>query len=141
MKKLIAVILTPIFLGLCVWAFLEGRKEMQKERERERPVQTAPRAKTEPDGSQVVEFDPETLRISGVAAESVSGALSIDAIVTADGSEWYFAKIREGVFQRKRCETSVCSVSQETVVTRGAQILLSEERKGIIRIGEEGGGK
>lgn len=140
MKKLIALILTLVFLGLSIWAFLEKRNEMQKEREREKPVQTAPRAKKEADDSSVVEFDPETLRLSGVISEAVNGPLQTDAVVTADGSAWYFAEIRPGVFQRKRCETSACSVSQEKVVTRGAQMLLSEERKGVIRVGEEGGG-
>lgn len=140
MKKLIALILTPVFLGLCVWAFLEGRKEMQKERDRERPVQGEPRIKKVADGSSVIEFNEETLRLSGVASENLSGPIRTDAIVMADGNAWYFAEIREGVFQRKRCVSPTCPVTQERVVVRGAQILLSEERKDVIRIGEEGGG-
>ena len=140
MKKLVAFIFIPVFLSLGVWAFLEGRKEMQKEREREKPVQTAPRAKKESDGSFVIEFNSGTLQFSGVSAENVTGPLGTDAIVTADGNAWYFTEVRPGAFQKKRCPSPSCPVSQEKVVVRGAQMLLSEERKGIIRIGEEGGG-
>ena len=140
MKKLIALILISAFLIFGVWAFLEGRKEMQKEREREKPVQTAPRVKKQSDGSSVIEFEPETLRLSGVVAENINGPLKSDAIVAAHGDAWYFVEISPGVFQRKRCTSSACSVSREKVVVRGAQMLLSEERKDTIQIGEEGGG-
>lgn len=141
MKKLLLAIFISVFLGFSVWTFLKDQKEMQKERQREKPIQTQPRTKKDASGSLSVEFDPETLQISGVLTETVNGPLGADAIVTADGGAWYFAEVRSGVFQRKRCVTEVCTVLQEKVVTRGAQMLLSEERKGITQIREEGDGR
>ena len=140
MKKLVTVFLIPVFGGLCIWAFLEGRKEMQKEREREKPVQTAPRAKKEADGSVAIEFDQETLRLSGINSKVFTGPLEVNSIVIADGIDWYFSETEPGVFRRKRCAANGCSVSNEKIVIQGAQILLSEEKKGIIRIGEDSGG-
>ena len=140
MKKLFTIFLIPIFMGLGIWGFLEGRKEMQKEREREKPVETAPRFKKEADGSSVIEFDQETLRLSGVNSKVITGALEVNSTVMADGSEWYFSETEPGIFHRKRCVSNGCAVSNEKVVVQGTQVLLSEERKGIIRIGEDGGG-
>lgn len=141
MKKIIAVFLIPFFGGLCIWAFLEGRKEMQKEREREKPVQTAPRAKKEADGSVAIEFDQETLRLSGINSKYVTGPLEVNSIVISDGIDWYFLETKPGVFRRMRCAANGCSVLNQKIVTQGAQILLSEEKKGNIRIGEDSGGK
>lgn len=140
MKKVVTVVLVPIILAFGVWAFLQGRKEMQKEREREKPVQTAPRAKKTEDGATTLEFDSETLRLSDVKTQKISGELPVDAIVFADGSGWYFVETQAGVFQRRSCEPGNCTVSGESVVVNGAQTLLSEERKNIIQIGEESKG-
>lgn len=139
MKKLMVFLFLTLLVGLGIWAFIEGRKEMQKEREREKPVQTEPRTKKEPDGTSVVELEPETLKLSGIVIERVRGLLKQDAIVVADGSVYYFTELRPGVFARKICASGACIAADEKVVIHGAQVLLSEERKGIIRIGEEGG--
>ncbi len=139
MKRIILIfLLLMIFVG-SVFAFLEGRKEMQKEREREKPVDTPPRVKATSNGS-VIEFDGPTLAISGIVAEKTSGPISVNCIVTADGKPWYYAEVSPRVFLRKPCSSEACVVSDETIVTRGAQMLLSEERKNIIKIGEDGGG-
>ena len=140
MKKLFTIFLIPIFMGLGIWTFLEGRKEMQKERDREKPVETASRFKKEADGSSVIEFDQETLRLSGVNSKVITGALEVNSTVMADGIEWYFSETKPGIFHRKRCVSNGCAVANEKVVVQGAQVLLSEERKGIIRIGEDSGG-
>lgn len=138
MKKLILALLLPLVISAGVFAFLEGRKEMQKEREREKPVQTPPRVKETPNGS-VIEFDKETFALSGLLTEKTTGSLNINSIVTADGKTWYYAEVGQRLFTRKPCSSAVCEVSNETIVTRGAQTLLSEERKNIIRIGEDSG--
>ena len=140
MKKLFTIFLIPLLIGLGIFAFLEGRKEMQKEREREKPVETAPRFKNEADGSTVIEFDQETLRLSGVNSKIITGALEVNSTVMADGIEWYFSETGPGIFHRKRCASNGCSVSNEKIVVTGTQVLLSEERKGIIRIGDDSGG-
>ena len=139
MKKLILILLLPAVIASGVYFFLEGRKEMQKEREREKPVLTPPRVKEAGDGV-VIEFDESTLAISGLKLERATGPLGMNAIVTADGKAWYYAEVDKRVFMRKPCSSSVCAVSDEMVVTLGAQMLLSEERKNFIKIGEDSGG-
>ena len=139
MKRSIFVFLLMLIVAAGVFAFLEGRKEMQKEREREKPVETPPRIKTTSNGS-VIEFDESTFAISGIFSEKVSGSINVNYIVTADGKPWYYAEVGPRVFLRKLCASEACLVSNESVVTRGAQMLLSEERKNMIKIGEEGGG-
>lgn len=139
MKKAVLILLLLVVIAGSVFAFLEGKKEMQKEREREKPVETPPRVKSTPNGS-VIEFDELTLALSGIVAEKISGPVNINCIVTADGKPWYYAEISPRTFLRKPCSSEACAVSNETIVTRGAQMLLSEERKNLIKIGEEGGG-
>lgn len=139
MKKIILIIIVPVIVVGGVFAFLEGRKEMQKEREREMPVETPPRLKETPNGS-VIEFDETTLTLSGIATEKINGPLNINSIVTADGKAWYYAEVAERIFMRKPCASPACEVSNMTIVTCGAQTLLSEERKDIIKIGEDSGG-
>ncbi len=60
MKRFLLLLSLPLILGLSTWAFMEGRKEMQKERDREKPVQTPPRVKKTSDGSVIIEFDKAT---------------------------------------------------------------------------------
>ena len=139
MKRIILIFFFLVIVAASVLAFLEGRKEMQKEREREKPVKAPLRLKTTPRGS-VIEFDESTLALSGIVVEKISGLVKVNSIVTADGKPWYYAEVSPRVFLRRPCPSEACAVSEETIVTRGAQMLLSEERKNIIKIGEEGGG-
>ncbi len=139
MKRIVLIVLLLVIVAGSVFAFLEGRKEMQKEREREKPVKAPLRVKATTRGS-VVEFDEPTLALSGIVAEKISGLVKVNSIVIADGKPWYYAEVSPRVFLRKPCSSEACAVSDETIVTRGAQMLLSEERKNIIKIGEEGGG-
>ncbi len=138
MKRFLLLLSLPLILGLSTWAFMEGRKEMQKERDREKPVQTPPRVKKTSDGSVIIEFDKATYALSGIASQTSDGPLKTAAIVSADGQSWYYAETSPGIFQRKKCVEVQCPTKNETVVVQGAQLLLSEERKGKIKMGEGG---
>lgn len=71
-----AFLLTVIGLvvaGLATWGFIEGRKELASEAERERPVQVPSRVLAEPDGIAVV-FDAATQKRADIAVAPVRTA-------------------------------------------------------------------
>src|ERR1700686_3448626 len=65
-----------VLAGLLVFAFLQGRKEIAQEREREKPIKTPARTARDANGDVIVTLNPETqtqigLRTDAVAAETV----------------------------------------------------------------------
>lgn len=58
---------------LAVWGFMEGRKELALEQERERPVQVPSRVVAQADGTAVV-FDADTQTLGGIAVIPVQAA-------------------------------------------------------------------
>lgn len=72
MKKkpfILATIATAV-AGLAVWGFIEGRKELALEAERERPVQVPSRVVAQPDGTALV-FDADTQKRADIVAAPV----------------------------------------------------------------------
>ncbi len=62
-KSLKWIIVTVVAIGVIgglTFAFIEGRKEMAREREREKPVKTPPRTSRSPGGEAVIKLDAET---------------------------------------------------------------------------------
>lgn len=147
-------------IALLIWAFLEGRKELAMEQERERPIK-APLRVSIVHGENVITLDAATQKISGivtaplaphfsggVGGNHVAGALVPDAdVVWLDGKAWVYARRGSEQFIRKEIATdrlaeNVWGVEKnvspgEHVVTQGAQQLLSEEFRAQIRVGED----
>jgi hypothetical protein len=59
-KWLIGIVAVVGVVGGLTFAFVEGRKEMAREREREKPVKTPPRTSQSPGGEAVIKLDAET---------------------------------------------------------------------------------
>ena len=64
-KPLIAGVAIIVLLALAIWGFLAGRKELEMERERERPVKAPTRVVTE-QGERVVLMDDKTRARAGL---------------------------------------------------------------------------
>ena len=79
---------------LLVWAFLEGRHEMAKERERERPIKVPPRVSRTARDAVVVTLDQETQTRLGLTS------LAIPSTVTerAMQEHGHFAEADSGTF-------------------------------------------
>ena len=65
-KSMLVVILLVGIGALLVWAFIEGRKELATEQERERPIKTPLRVATQ-DGETVITLDKATQVKSGIS--------------------------------------------------------------------------
>ena len=156
MKKILWLALIPIVGVLLTWAFIEGRKEMEIERERERPIQVPPRVKNENGKTRVV-LDEKTRALAGIETQRPSpekGGLLLprSAILRQEGAAWVFAEVARGEFERRSVQilrfgeerivvSSDAIRPDAVVVTTGAQLLLSEELKSQIQVlGDEGGG-
>lgn len=59
LKRTLVSVAGAGFLALAVWGIQEGRKEQQREREREAPVAVPPRLEALPEGGAVVKLEPE----------------------------------------------------------------------------------
>lgn len=70
LKTLLAIIVLTGIGIFIVWAFLEGRKELAMEQERERPVKTPLRVSIQ-NGESVVTLDQATQAKSGIAVASL----------------------------------------------------------------------
>lgn len=65
LKSILAILILAGVGALLVWAFIEGRKELAMEQERERPVKSASRVSIQ-DGESIVTLDPATQMKSGI---------------------------------------------------------------------------
>ncbi len=142
---------------LLVWAFLQGRKEVIVEQEREKPVTAANRVSIA-HGETVITLNAVTQKISGIDTKALVPGFSEDtgrkhtpgvvvpdsAVVWLDGRAWaYLQKGRER-FIRQEVATNhpvgkgwfVTKNFQvgDYVVVQGAQSLLSEEFRAQIQI-------
>ena len=77
LKWIVGTIAGAGILGLLVFAFLEGRAELEREREREKPIKLPPRISRTPEGNLIVTVDLETqkriaLETATVAASSAA---------------------------------------------------------------------
>lgn len=74
LKWLIGTVVAVAVLGGLTFAFVEGRKEMAREREREKPVKTPPRTSRSPGGEAVIKLDAETRQRVTIAVASLASA-------------------------------------------------------------------
>ncbi|MBA5604287.1 multidrug transporter [Duganella sp. FT3S] len=69
-KPFILAAIAAAVASLAVWGFIEGRKELALEAERERPVQVPSRVVAQPDGTALV-FDADTQKRADIAVAPV----------------------------------------------------------------------
>ncbi len=72
-KPIILAAVGATVAGLAIWGFIEGRKELALEAERERPVQVPSRLVAQPDGTVVV-FDADTQKRADIAVAPVAAS-------------------------------------------------------------------
>ena len=72
LKLVLAVVLTVGLVGLLIFAFIEGRAEIAREREREQPIKVAPRISRNQSGEMIVTIDHETQVRIGLKTEAVT---------------------------------------------------------------------
>ena len=72
LKLLLAVVVTAGLIGLLIFAFIEGRAELAREREREQPIKVAPRISRNQNGELIVTIDRETQVRIGLKTEAVT---------------------------------------------------------------------
>ena len=72
LKVILGVVLTAALLGLLTFAFIEGRAELAREREREQPIKVAPRISRNQSGELIVTIDHETQVRIGLKTEAVT---------------------------------------------------------------------
>lgn len=83
-KKLVLLGAGAVVAGLIVWGFIEGRKELTLEQERERPVQVPSRVVAQ-DGGTAVVFDADTQKRADIAVapmQEVARRGEIEALAT-----------------------------------------------------------
>ncbi len=154
-KKLIALIVILCLGGLLIWAFLEGRKELKMEREREKPIQVPPRLKRTDQGELKIVFDQHTRSLAGIQTEEGMGhgkftLISRSSILRYEGKIFVYIESAPNEFILKEIQLvkptsqgwliSSRSSFMGKIVSVGAETLLSEELKSQIQIGEEGNG-
>ena len=72
LKLLFAVVLAAGLAGLLIFAFIEGRAELAREREREQPIKVPPRISRNRSGDPIVTIDRETQVRIGLKTEAVT---------------------------------------------------------------------
>lgn len=73
-KWLLGLVITAAVTVGLIYAFLQGRKELATEREREKPVQTPPRAGRTSDGESMVKLDADARQRVTVATAPLANA-------------------------------------------------------------------
>lgn len=72
LKLLLALVVAAGLIGLLIFAFIEGRAELARERERERPIKVAPRLSRGANGELIVTLDAETQKRVGLVTAPVT---------------------------------------------------------------------
>ena len=132
--------------ALAVWGFIEGRHETEMEALREKPVYVPPRV-AEENERQVISLSDADKTAGGIAVEEVSSqTVPISALVWWDNKAWVYVETSPGKFlktaitiqklEQERYRVDGVS-SPARIVTQGAQLLLSEEERQTIEVGED----
>ncbi len=157
--KIAAAVLFVFGLAVFLtWSFLQGRKEAAREEEGDQPVKAVSRV-TLLKGLTIIRLDAADQKLNGIVVKALArgffgtgqkrtaGALVPDsAVVWLDGRAW--AYVREGADRFVRHEVPLRHRTGmgwlvtknfspgDSVVTGGAQLLLSEEFRSKIRISD-----
>jgi hypothetical protein len=157
LRIIITVLAICAIAGLLVWAFLQGRKGLIVDQERDKPITAAKRVSFA-HGETVITLDEVTQKISGIDTKALMPGFSEDAgekqilgvvipdsaVVWLDGRAWAYVQKGRGSFIRQEVVTNhpvekgwfVTKKFQngDRVVVQGAQLLLSEEFRVQIQI-------
>ncbi|MDE3060421.1 MAG: hypothetical protein KGJ06_05370 [Pseudomonadota bacterium] len=146
MKKLLLPFALIGIAALGVWGFMEGRHEVAMEALREKPIDFPPRMVEENEQHLVSLSDADKLA-GGIVVEEISPqAVPASALVWWGEKAWVYAETSPGKFLKtavtiKKFEQGHYEVegvsSPARIVTQGAQLLLSEEERGSIEVGED----
>ena len=145
MRRFLALVALIAVAALGVWGFVEGREEAEMEALRERPVDVPLRI-VNVDGADEVRFTEQDRQASGIVIAAMGDKIPKDAVVWWEGKPWVFVETAPLRFRK----TALAIENFEggfyvargipagsRVVTRGAQVLLSEEQRGAVKVGEE----
>ena len=72
MKWVLAIVIGAGLISLLVFAFIEGREELAREREREKPIKIPPRISKTASGTVVVTLDRDTQTRIGLKTEAIA---------------------------------------------------------------------
>ena len=147
--------LWPLFLILLIFGgatigFLFGREEQMKEKQREATIKSSSQVHRAPDGSTEVILDVKSVQAAGIETRRYSRASSEiprEAVVRSDAQTWVYLETAPGKFSRVGVGpvgepfsfwrlTRRNLPTEIRVVTVGAQLLLSEESKSSIKVGD-----
>jgi hypothetical protein len=158
-KIIITALVICAIAGLLVWAFIQGRIGLMVEQEREKPITVAKRVSIA-HGETVITLDEVTQKTSGIDTKALVSDFSVDterkhtpgvvipdsAVVWLDGRAWAYVQKGRESFIRQEVVTSHPVVkgwfvtkkfqNGDRVVVQGAQLLLSEEFRAQIQIGD-----
>lgn len=150
-KRIVAVLLILAACGALFAGYRAGRGEADREAQGERPIKTATHISKSPAGDLTIALDPGAVAAIGLETGPVGAEAGLavvdEAAVVRDGSG-IFAYRAAGPVEFVKTPVRVRDVSSagglvvdgiksgQTVVTRGAQLLLSEELKGNIHMGD-----
>lgn len=139
--------------ALLAWAFIEGRKELQQERERDMPIKLPPRVQSISGGGVKIVLDRQTQDLTGIQVQGVRQTregmvVPASTLIRQEGKLWVYCQSAPEEFIRKPVRLGQAAPEhgvaleglspQEKVVTVGAQMLLSEEFKVQIQVLAEG---
>ena len=144
MKKILLLLLSLVFFFGLIWLHRLNRAE--DEREAETPI-ASPTKLTQREGAPpILELSKATIEAAGIEAELFSSAIAQiqfppSSIVREQGRAWVYLRVNETQFEREEVEPlsnsenghwrlkGLRKKSPLPVVTKGAEILLSEELK------------
>lgn len=146
MKHVLMLAVLAGLIALGVWGFMEGQQEKELEVLREKPVEVPLRV-VEENGQQIVRFSKADNAAAAIRIQEVpSNAVPAAALVWSGDKAWVYAESAPRMF--RKVPVSIKEFKRDyyeleglpapaTIVTQGAQLLLSEEKRGWAKVGEE----
>lgn len=133
MKRIIIFLAACGIGALLIWGITAGRKEMKMEAERDQPVNAPSRFK---DG--VIALDKQTRVAAGIEVTlPENGKIPASAIVWWEGKPSVYIQQTPDTYARMAIAPEGSTPITQPIVTVGAQLLLSEELRYGIDVGEE----
>ncbi len=135
--------------ALLIWGHRLGKEALSREAQGEKTIAPAAGIQKGPHGEIFVELSQSAMELAEIRTEVLKEQgpyflLPRSAVLRQDGTAWTYAEAAPGRYERKGVRPIeladqgwlVQKVSpQNRVVTQGAQLLLSEELKSNIRVG------
>jgi hypothetical protein len=132
MKRLFLILILCLVGGLLVWGIMEGRKEIGMEAERDQPVNAPSRFKDD-----VITLDEQARAAAGIEITSIKDRqIPASAIIWWEGNPSIYIQQTPDTYVRVVNPEGNTTVAQP-IVTTGTQLLLSEELRSGLHVGEE----